>query len=238
MKDGEGNLFFGTSIMNPNDGSFSTEVSPIGGGPSEPVGDLQVVGPMGLTADESVRYYGDKAGASAQGKSKAEGQEGRRQDVIASGISAAQALPNLKRTLDLLDKVQTGGYDKWRLQIKNTLGIESADEAEATNRMAKAVLSQLRETFGPQFTAVEGQKLEDIEAGIGKSTAGNKRIIEQLMAFTEFKLQQGMNAAKNSGDFFSYQQMQDWEKFDLPSYAQPANETTAGGGSVVNWRDL
>jgi hypothetical protein len=139
----------------------------------------------------------------------------RRQKAINEGIIAADGFGNLRRAKDLLDGIATGGFSNAALKAKRFFGVESANEAELSNRMGKAVLSQLRTTFGAAFTAEEGKSLQEIEANYGKSTAGNKRLINQTMKLVKRAAQRGIRAAIKSGDIDSAKEIEDALAFTL-----------------------
>jgi len=102
-----------------------------------------------------------------------------------------------------LDDVSTGGIDAALLRGKQLLGVESADEAELSAGLGKAILSQLRPIFGAAFTEAEGARLERIEAGFGKSTAGNKRLLKQLLKIVNRSAKRGLASAEDLGDTFT-----------------------------------
>lgn len=143
------------------------------------------------------------------------GQAQRREADINDGIAAADGYANLVRAKDLLDSLETGGIDSVSLRAKQLFGVEGADEAELSNRMGKAVLSQLRTTFGAAFTAAEGKSLERIEANYGKSTAGNKRLIKQTMKLVEKVANRGIRSAVASEDYASAEEIKSALAFRL-----------------------
>jgi hypothetical protein len=61
-------------------------------------------------------------------------------------------------------------------------------------------LSQLKATFGAAFTAQEGERLERLSAGFGKSPAANRRILEQSLSIAERAANRGIKAAEALGD--------------------------------------
>lgn len=140
-----------------------------------------------------------KAGATATGKSEAERFSG----FVDDGLRAADSLPVINRALELLDSVKTGGLNAAKLAATNLLGVTGADEAELSNNLGKAVLSQLRATFGAQFTEREGARLDALEANFGKSTEGNKRILQQVKQLVERAARRGLDAAERTGDEFA-----------------------------------
>lgn len=132
----------------------------------------------------------------------------RRQGYIDAGVDAADSYGNLKRSMELLNTVGTGGYDQAALKAKQLFGIESADEAELSANMGKSVMAQLKPLFGSAFTEGEGNRLVAIEAGFGKSTEGNKRLIKETMKITERAMRRGLAAAKDQGDQFVIDEME------------------------------
>lgn len=154
----------------------------------------------GLTSDvaESEEVI---EGAKASGKVTGKGIETRRVERINTGVDAARGIPTLKRALLLLERVETGGPEAMELALKQRLGAETADEGELSNKLGKAVLSQLRAIFGPQFTEREGQRLDDIEANFRRNTAVNKRLLNELLQFSEKKAKQAIKDAVAIEDF-------------------------------------
>lgn len=168
-------------------------------------GRVRVVGPdnqeiTGDAARQAVReaeeFGVDIQTGRARGRTAATEEEKRASTLIEQGTLAAESTAGLRRGIDLLKRIETGGIDAVRIRAKQAFGIETADEAELTNELATAVLSQLRETFGAQFTEREGERLERIEAGLGKSTAGNIRLLNQALGIAERKAQRAIKAAR------------------------------------------
>lgn len=160
-----------------------------------------------------------EAGRVASEKGKA----GRAQGFIDSGIEAADSLANISRASQLLNDVKTGGIDSAMLKAKRMFGIESANEAELSAGLGKAILSQLKPIFGAAFTAAEGERLEAIEANFGKSTEGNKRLLEQVKKITDRAARRGLKAAEKSGDEFTASEIRQAMEFDLGA-DEPAQE--------------
>lgn len=134
--------------------------------------------------------------AEVTGKGKA----ARQQVHINKGIIAADNMVSLKRVQLLLLTEKTGGFHAMSLKAKQLFGIESANEAELSNKLGKAVLAQLKTIFGTAFSEGEGRLLQDMEAGYGKSTEGNKRLIERSIIATEKRAMRGIKAAESAGD--------------------------------------
>lgn len=126
---------------------------------------------------------------------------------VNSGVGAADGVKNIRRSLELLKTVKTGGFDKAKLAAKQMFGIESADEGELSNNLGTNVLSQLKTIFGSAFTEKEGLRLERLEAGIGKSPAANKRILEKALEMTIRAAKRGGRAAKELNDNFAFEEI-------------------------------
>ena len=155
------------------------------------------------------------AQGKALGAAEGAGEGQRAQRTIDEGLLAAKGMPVLRRTRDLLEKVKTGGPNKWAMEIKQFFGVEGADEAELSANLGRAVLSQLRQVFGAQFTEREGARLERIEAAFGKSTAGNIRLINQLVTLAEHEATTAIEFATARGDQATVQQIDAYLNMDM-----------------------
>lgn len=147
-------------------------------------------------------------------------KEERRSSAIERGIDLSDGFATLKRARGLLDQIKTGGFNNIALRAKQIFGVEGANEAELSTNLGKAVLSQLRETFGAQFTEREGAKLDRIEAGFGKSTEGNKRLLDQVIRLTERAARRGIEAAREIGDKFAIDTIKENLAFTLEPIQQ------------------
>ena len=171
-----------------------------------------------LSAEQQAEIERQKAEAKAVGGGVGE----REQGFINTGLAAADSVATIKRTKSLLDNIKTGGFQAAQLKAKQLFGIESADEAELTNSLAKAVLTQLKATFGSQFTEREGAWLERVEAGLGKSAAGNKRILDQILKKADREARRGIAAARKSGDTFAVEEIQNALNYEYDDSEAPA----------------
>jgi hypothetical protein len=170
----------------------------------------------------------ERSGARKKG---AEAESARR-ELIERGRLAAESTAGLRRGLELLQTIKTGGVNAVSLGLKNRLGVTSGDEAELTNSLAKAVLSQLRETFGAQFTQEEGRRLERIEAGIGKSTEGNIRILERTLELSERVANRALKAAEAAdltGDAEDIRGLLEFRLGEKDSFLGESGEAAAAG---------
>lgn len=186
------------------DGSGTNVVQPTRGG-----------GVGGITQITTPGQEVKQKGAITTSTTNAEQMSKRNQAYIETGVETAQQLPVLKRSLQLLESVQTGGFDAAKLQATNLFGITGGNEAELSNNLGKAVLSQLRKTFGAQFTEKEGARLSDLEAGFGKSPEGNRRILRNALQIAQEVVDRGADAAEELGDTTSAKSIKRFQNLQL-----------------------
>lgn len=164
------------------------------------IGTTVNVGGNNLTPEQQIELESRKSASRTEAETKGKNIAKRRTADIETGTAAAQSMPVLRRSLNLLKGIKTGGIDAAMLKAKQVLGLESADEAELMNNMKTAVLTQLKPTFGASFTAAEGQLLLDINANFGKSTKGNIRLINRALSLAGKRAQIGFDAALAGDD--------------------------------------
>lgn len=189
----------------------------------------------GLTAQEKSNLAVETAGAKTRAERMAiidtqteltntERAVKRDQDNIDSAFKVVDQVPLLTRTLELLELIETGGVDEAIIRGAQALGVESANVAELSFNLSKNVMKQLKPTFGAQFTEREGQMLIRIEAGIGKSTAGNIRLVKRALEVVGRAITRGQTAAARQGDEAALEDLQfllrPVENLDSPQ-AQP-----------------
>jgi len=175
--------------------------------------------------DEGIAYEGDVATARARGTA----EEGRAQNIITGGLAAADSTAVVRRSLELLDRVSTGGFNRVALAAFKLFGIEGADEGELSANLGKAVLAQLRDTFGAAFTEREGARLEAIEAGFGSSVATNRRLLNNALTLAERSAQRAIRRAEQRGDYETADEIEAALDFDLAEVEQAFQESEAGG---------
>ena len=130
-----------------------------------------------------------------------------------------------------MDALATGGVDKFSANAKKWFGVESADQAELTNLIGKQVITQLRPTFGAQFTAKEGDWLKDMEAGWGTSTAGNRRLLDQGIKLANLRADLGQQEAIRRKDAGAIDQIEGFRHFSLDTENKPQDGNVPRGTS-------
>lgn len=176
----------------------------------------ELIGQERADAIRTAQEFGvDIQAQRAGGRTEATKREQRASELITRGIAAAESTATVRRALTLLDRVKTGGPAAVSLALKQRLGIEGADEGELSNSLGKAVLSQLRETFGAAFTENEGLRLDRIEARFGKSVAANRRLLEQALRMAERTAKRARKTALERDDAGTVQDIDDLLTFTL-----------------------
>jgi len=144
---------------------------------------------------------GNNAGTVAGGAQTGKNIANRLGDAVLEGQIAADATATLRRSIQLIDSgVNTDRLSASQLAFTQSLGIEDPKAGELSNLLGKAVLSQLRATFGAAFTAEEGKGLAAIEASFGRNPATNKRLLSNALGLVNRAAERGIRAAEQSGD--------------------------------------
>lgn len=183
-------------------------------------GQVQNTFDVNLTPSQELEYLTDAAGAQVQGSQS----ETRLQNVINSGLRAAETIPTIIRSIDLLKGIKTGGLSRAQLFASQVFGIESADEGELSNLLGKAVISQYREVFGAQFTEEEGKKLDRIEAGLGKSTEANLRVLNNVLTLAKAKADLARRLATKRQDKDTLDLIDIYSQIDLGDQNPPSTD--------------
>lgn len=179
----------------------------------------------------------DKAEELAQGTLTEAGAK-RITERVDQGLQAAQSIPTLERTMELLQQVETGGWDSVVYQASRLFGIQDANAADLDNQLGQAVLQQIKPIFGAQPSAAEGQWLRDISAGFSTSTEANLALINRGLELARKRVESGKNAARAMGDagLVEIQEMDSWMEFRYTPYRVPkeVNDPEPGTLRFVN----
>ncbi len=160
------------------------------------------------------REVQQEAGISG-GRKRATEVEAKLSEFQNVGLEAADQIAGIKRSIEILKNVKTGGIDLAIQRGKQFFGIESANEAELSTNLGKNILAQLRPIFGAQFTEREGERLERIEAGFGKSVAGNRRLLDQALQVIDRAARRGIKSAEKTGNEFVADEIREALKFEF-----------------------
>jgi hypothetical protein len=187
--------------------------------------------------DSGIAEAGQVAISQAQGKGASE----RAQGIINAGVDAISQFPVITRTLDLLKEAKTGGFAGAGIRARSLFGVEGADEGELSYNLSMNVLQQLKPIFGSAFTAGEGQRLERIEASIGRNTDTNIRLLNQALSVAKTSAEKALDRAEEANDSSTVRELSNaismldsWSSGEL---TMPA-EWTQMGGTKEAWDRL
>ena len=93
--------------------------------------------------------------------------------------------------------------------------------------MGKAVLSQLRSTFGAAFTEREGARLAEIEAGFSSSADTNRRLLKNALTIAKRSAKRAIRRAELRGDYETANEIASSLEFDLAEIEQALEEGSA-----------
>jgi hypothetical protein len=183
-----------------------------------------------------VTEAGQVAVSQAQGK----GQTERAQGIINAGVDAIAQFPIITKSLDLLDEVETGGFAGAATRARAFFGVEGADEGELSYNLSMNVLQELKPIFGGTFTAGEGQRLERIEASIGRSPETNKRLLKQALDMARTSADKALDRASEADDQATIRELQNALKFldDWEVDLSVPQDWVAGGGTIERWNAM
>lgn len=167
---------------------------------------------------------------SAERKERSKNQTKRFSAITSAGLDAADRLPEIQRALQLLETVETSGFNQALLGAKQFFGVDAANEAELQYRLGTNVLSQLKTIFGSQFTDQEGRRLERLEANYGRSNEANKRILQEAFQLAKIGAERGIRAAGKMEDEY----MENEIKIRLEAALKAIEEMKKSGIDVGN----
>lgn len=161
-------------------------------------------------------------------------------DIVDLGEKAAPIIPRVERGMELLGKVDTGGFDAQMKAIADYTGADTADAAELQSIFSEQLLSQMQSMKG--LGAMSEGDRKAIESGIaswGKSAAGNKRILQNYLSVLKRQKNNALMEIDRQGkDKFqgSYERIKGSSQ-EAPSTAAPAKPIPTAN-KEVNWSDL
>ncbi len=173
IRDSQNNKFT-RRIAYDKKGKPKEIITPIGDSPAEPIGDITVI--SGTTGASAF----DKPGIAAETVLESEYSK-LRNAAIDSLPGLESALSVATRSLDLLDKINTGGVTTAMIRgAQNWLGVQPKDEAEFEFYAAQAVLNGLQ-NFKGSISEGERTYLENMYYSLLRSNFANKAQLEVLV---------------------------------------------------------
>ena len=162
-------------------------------------------------------------------------------DIIDLGEKAAPIVPRIERGIELLNKVDTGGFDAQMKAIADYTGADTADASELESIFSEQLLSQMQSMKG--LGAMSEGDRKAIESGIaswGKSAEGNKRILKNYLSVLKRQKNNALQEIDRQGrDKFrgAYERIKGAAQEPTPSPAA-APKPSPAAKTEVNWGDL
>lgn len=173
------------------------------------------VGGNQRTFEEELKLITESKYAEELAKHRAKGVSDRQGEDMANGKLAAEAVPLINRSLELLNDVETGGLSGVALKAKSMLGVESANEAELVNNLSQSILMQIKPLFGAAPSVKEGEWLKQIEASAGMSTEGVRALLNKGLSLAKAKAERGIRAAESARDKRTAEEIRSTLEFTL-----------------------
>jgi hypothetical protein len=164
------------------------------------------------------------AESQASGKAEGEGAEGRAQTAIDAGVAAAVTIPNLNRSLALLDLVETSGLAEDINALQQYLGWEgegTADLAELQTLLAVQMFDTLA-NFRGSISEGELRTAKALSTGLGKNTEANKRILRAMQQRLARAIDVAKKAATSRGDVMALEMLEIFDPYAAAEYQSEA----------------
>lgn len=151
---------------------------------------------LGITVEEAQKRLESSKVTGKRGS-------GRVQDIIDQGIESTTTINDIGRALELLNQVNTGKPEAVLLSAKQAFGLEAANEAELKSLLGRAVIANLRASFGGNPTEGERAALSEVEASFSQQGEVNKRLLNNTLNKLEAKIDKAIRAAERENDQFA-----------------------------------
>lgn len=223
-----GNVVQIATTFNPNTGEYESKEIPTG------LTDTQAANRSGMTAGAANQQAAERASllgevatqtavntitatstpaAAAEGEKRVAGgaaQDKAEKWALAKdrGLAAAENLPNINRSLELLDELEkTGGVESKLTSVANQLGLKNATQGELKAILIKSMLGSLKTTFGAAPTEGERIMLGQAEASYEQSKDVSISLLKNAKTMAVYRVKYGLKAAQDSGDQGAYDQI-------------------------------
>jgi len=185
----------------------------------------EFVSPLGETGAQQTQRSITEAAAKAQETVKAKDTETRQQEAIQQAISAAPALVDINRGLELLDLVDTGGLTANSKAISSFFGATSGDVGELNKILATDMLNTIQ-SFPGSLSEGELSVINSISASLSQGKEVNKRILGRLKQILNAKVSRGKRLAQDRGDIDALDTIEESLSFGGARSNRPAQSET------------
>jgi hypothetical protein len=151
-----------------------------------------------IAVGKTEKVEGIKTGEQRK-RTRQEQQDVRENEFITSSFTAAQELPDLRRSIELLNTVETGGFEQAKLAAQDFFGVTPADIGELRGLLGQNILAGLS-AFTGAISEGERQFLQEISANIGQGKEVNRRQLMRLKRIQENALRRGAEILQRRAD--------------------------------------
>lgn len=165
------------------------------------------------------------AESQAAGAKLGQTMEQRAQTAIDAGTAAAVTLPNINRSLALLDTVETSGLTEDINALQQYLGYEgeeTADLAELQQLLAAQMFDTLS-NFRGAISEGELRTAKALSTGLGKNPDANKRILRAMQQRLARAIELAKSAATERKDVVALEMLENFDPFAAAEYEGSAN---------------
>ena len=121
-------------------------------------------------------------------------------DIINQGISAAEELPRLEEALDVLQKVNTGGFNKWVKTIADRLGMDTADESLVQSAFSQNIVELLLASKGVQ-TKADQELIEKTGPNFDLGSKSNIELLKRVISRNKILKKRALDTAKKREEY-------------------------------------
>ena len=121
-------------------------------------------------------------------------------DIINQGISAAEELPRLEEALDVLQKVNTGGFNKWVKTIADRLGMDTADESLVQSAFSQNIVELLQASKGVQ-TKADQELIEKTGPNFDLGSKSNIELLKRVISRNKILKKRALDTAKKREEY-------------------------------------
>jgi hypothetical protein len=153
-----------------------------------------------LGAAQTAQLAAETAALKETATERAKTQEKTRLGIIESGRTAAPLLVDINRGLELIDKVNQGGFAAFEKEVTDLFGSTSGDVGELNRILAGNVLAGLS-AFTGAISEGERAFVEKMETSLRTGKEVNRRQLQRLKRIHENQIKKSVSLAKKDDDF-------------------------------------
>jgi len=168
------------------------------------------------------------AEAQATGAEEGRTTEERAQAAIDAGTAAAVTIPNLNRSLDIINNLMaadpstaaTAGWKQDLMALQQYVGYsgeDTADMAELQQLLAVQMFDTLS-NFKGAISATELATAKQLSTGLGKNPEANKQILQAMQQRLARAVALGKKAASDRGDVVALEMLESFDPYAAAAY--------------------